>query len=166
MNSTPCCAEDSPQNRIPARASLTSEGGVLVTIRQALPEGSQVVIALDFRALYRSRLTSGPNGTCDLPDTLFCDSTIAIAMGYTIPRGFVSLLFMIIFLGSINLTFTGILGVYLARIYNEVRARPSYIVGQFRSHSDAQGPFRAAAGQQSTAEMDLLDDLQPLPPTG
>jgi dolichol-phosphate mannosyltransferase len=46
------------------------------------------------------------------------------------PHGYVTLIFLIVLLSSINLTFSGILGVYLARTYDEVRRRPSYIVGR------------------------------------
>jgi hypothetical protein len=38
-----------------------------------------------------------------------------------------------VLLSSINLTFSGILGVYLARIYDEVRRRPSYVIGRAQS---------------------------------
>jgi hypothetical protein len=54
---------------------------------------------------------------------------------------------VIVLLSSINLTFSGILGVYLARIYDEVRRRPSYVVGraQPKAHS-------AVASQEETSE--------------
>jgi glycosyltransferase involved in cell wall biosynthesis len=62
-------------------------------------------------------------------------SVVAYAIGHHAPQGYVTLIFIIVLLSSINLTFSGILGVYLARIYNEVRRRPSYIVGQMRLES-------------------------------
>ena len=55
---------------------------------------------------------------------------VAYLFGVSIPKGYVTLIFVIVLLSSINLTFSGILGVYLARIYDEVRHRPSYVVGQ------------------------------------
>ena len=57
-------------------------------------------------------------------------TTVAYLFGVSIPKGYVTLIFVIVLLSSINLTFSGILGVYLARIYDEVRRRPSYVVGQ------------------------------------
>jgi hypothetical protein len=72
VQGSPCCAEVHEANRIAARASLTAEGGVLVTVREAVAVGSQVVIALDFGALYRGRLPSMPGGACALPNTSFC----------------------------------------------------------------------------------------------
>lgn len=87
----------------------------------------------------------------------------AYALGYSIPRGFISLIFTVVFLGSVNLTFTGILGVYLARIYNEVRARPSYVIGRLRDRGTEQTRLRAVAAESASGGR-LLADLQPLPP--
>jgi polyisoprenyl-phosphate glycosyltransferase len=83
----------------------------------------------------------------------------ALALGYQVPRGFVSLLFAIVFLGSVNLTFAGILGVYVARIYDEVRGRPTYVVGRVRAHSEP-------AATTGVVDAALNDDLQPLRHTG
>jgi hypothetical protein len=41
-------------------------------------------------------------------------------------------------LSSINLFLIGVLSVYVSRIYDEVRHRPSYVVGRKRIHS--KGP--------------------------
>jgi polyisoprenyl-phosphate glycosyltransferase len=56
-------------------------------------------------------------------------TVLVYALGHGVPHGYVTLVFVIVFLSAINLTFTGILGVYLARVYNEVRGRPTYVVG-------------------------------------
>jgi dolichol-phosphate mannosyltransferase len=57
-------------------------------------------------------------------------SVIVYATGHHVERGYVTIIFLIVLLGSINLTFSGILGIYVARIYNEVRRRPGYVVGR------------------------------------
>jgi polyisoprenyl-phosphate glycosyltransferase len=57
----------------------------------------------------------------------------AMLLGQPIPSGFVSLIFAVVFLSSVNLFFAGIVGVYVARIYDEVRGRPTYVVGRVRS---------------------------------
>jgi polyisoprenyl-phosphate glycosyltransferase len=44
------------------------------------------------------------------------------------PRGFTALVFLLTFLGGLNLLFLGILGEYVGRIYEEVKGRPLYIV--------------------------------------
>jgi hypothetical protein len=48
--------EERPANRIAARASLTPEGGVLVTVHDVLAAGTQVVVFLEYSALFRGRL--------------------------------------------------------------------------------------------------------------
>ena len=35
-----------------------------------------------------------------------------------------------------SLSISGIIGVYVARIYNEVRARPAYMLSRIRKHVD------------------------------
>jgi polyisoprenyl-phosphate glycosyltransferase len=61
-----------------------------------------------------------------------------------IPRGYVTLVFVIVFLSAVNLTFTGIVGVYLARVYDEVRRRPTYVAGPtIRKRAVARDPLPA-----------------------
>ena len=49
------------------------------------------------------------------------------SVGETI-RGWSSTVFLILFLGSIQLIAIGIIGEYLGRIYEEVKKRPLYII--------------------------------------
>ena len=44
------------------------------------------------------------------------------------PRGFTALVFMITFLSGFLLMFVGIIGEYVGRIYEEVKARPIYVI--------------------------------------
>ena len=53
---------------------------------------------------------------------------IWLLVGRSMPPGWVSSMSVTIVLDSILLFFVGILGVYLARIYREVRRRPTYLV--------------------------------------
>jgi dolichol-phosphate mannosyltransferase len=48
--------------------------------------------------------------------------------GFPFPLGNPTLVILILFLGSIQLISVGILGEYIGRIYEEVRARPKFIV--------------------------------------
>jgi glycosyltransferase involved in cell wall biosynthesis len=70
-------------------------------------------------------------------------TAVAYVAGHGVPHGYVTVIFLIVLLGSINLTFSGILGVYLARVYNEVRQRPTYVVAH---------PHRAAAEAREKLE--------------
>jgi len=61
-------------------------------------------------------------------------------LGRTMPPGWVSSISVTIIMDSILLFFLGIMGVYLARIYREVRHRPTYIVSfSRRSRRGASG---------------------------
>lgn len=46
------------------------------------------------------------------------------------PQGFTTLILLISFLSGVNLLFLGIIGEYLGRVYEEVKARPLYVVRQ------------------------------------
>jgi hypothetical protein len=73
-----------------------------------------------------------------------------VLVGRSMPPGWVSSISVTIVLNSILLFFVGIMGVYVARIYREVRRRPAYIVtlarkgGQQRERETASS-FTAAA---------------------
>src|SRR5262249_229986 len=76
---------------------------------------------------------------------------VAYSTGHSVPHGYVTLVFFIVLLSSINLSFSGILGVYLARIYDEVRRRPTYVIGQADPSVGAPG-----------ATSDELEQMRPL----
>jgi dolichol-phosphate mannosyltransferase len=59
----------------------------------------------------------------------------AAAFGKSIPPGYVTQIVAITLSSAINLFLIGVLSVYVARIYDEVRRRPTYIVGRARIHS-------------------------------
>jgi len=64
---------------------------------------------------------------------------VALAVGKAIPSGYISMIFAIVFLSSVNLTLIGVLSVYVSRIYDEVRGRPTYVVARSRTHDDLTG---------------------------
>jgi polyisoprenyl-phosphate glycosyltransferase len=57
---------------------------------------------------------------------------VALIVGKAIPPGYVSLIFVFAFLSSVNLTMIGVLGLYISRIHDEVRARPTYVIARNR----------------------------------
>ena len=69
------------------------------------------------------------------------------------PKGYASLLVVILFLGGIQLLCLGIIGSYIAHIYEEVKRRPSYIV-----ESIANRPDRSALTDDPDVRR-CLDDL-------
>jgi len=58
--------------------------------------------------------------------------------GFPFPLGNPTIVILILFMGGIQLTSVGILGEYVARIYDEVKRRPKYIIDQ--AHGFAEGP--------------------------
>jgi len=61
------------------------------------------------------------------------------------PQGFTALLIVITFLSGVNLTFLGIIGEYVGRMYEEVKARPIYVIGKMIRNGR---PVSISAGQQ------------------
>lgn len=55
---------------------------------------------------------------------------------HTAISGWASLMVLIVFFGGVQLFFLGLVGLYMARVYDEVKARPRYVV-QDRWRSDA-----------------------------
>jgi len=55
---------------------------------------------------------------------------------HSAPKGFTALVLLITFLSGILLFFLGIIGEYVGRLYEEVKARPHYIIGK-----TVGGPF-------------------------
>lgn len=61
------------------------------------------------------------------------------------PRGWASTIAVVMFLGGIQLLVLGVMGEYLGRVYDEARARPSYIVGRTVGFGE-QHPLGVAGG--------------------
>jgi polyisoprenyl-phosphate glycosyltransferase len=71
--------------------------------------------------------------------------------GVDVP-GYASMMSAVLFLGSLNIMATGILGEYVGRIYSEVRNRPLYLVREARG-IEFQGDNQKWKEQSSTASI-------------
>jgi dolichol-phosphate mannosyltransferase len=71
------------------------------------------------------------------------------------PMGIPTITILVLFIGGVQLTAVGVLGEYIARIYDEVRRRPMYIVQRALNVTlrDPRGPH---SGQlPATTDSDL-----------
>jgi polyisoprenyl-phosphate glycosyltransferase len=68
------------------------------------------------------------------------------------PQGFTALVLIITFLSGVNLLFLGIIGEYLGRVYEEVKARPIYVIDRIIGTHQHRG--RAPDGPDQTAPID------------
>jgi polyisoprenyl-phosphate glycosyltransferase len=74
--------------------------------------------------------------------------TARLADYYAIP-GWASLLLAVSFIGGVQLAVIGVLGLYVERIYNEVKSRPLYVIdGRIDKPAVGVGPDAAALLQQ------------------
>jgi polyisoprenyl-phosphate glycosyltransferase len=51
------------------------------------------------------------------------------------PAGFAAITILVTFLSGVNILFVGVIGEYVGRIYEEVKARPVYVVDRVRRGS-------------------------------
>ena len=69
------------------------------------------------------------------------------------PQGFTALVYLLTFFAGVILFFLGVVGEYVGRIYAEVKARPTYIVGAlFGNLERASGANRAVRVPRDSAE--------------
>jgi dolichol-phosphate mannosyltransferase len=59
-----------------------------------------------------------------------------------VPAGFTTLIVLTLFLGGIQLLCLGLIGTYIAHIYEEVKRRPPYVVESIVNASES--PIRAS----------------------
>jgi polyisoprenyl-phosphate glycosyltransferase len=65
--------------------------------------------------------------------------------GVGIVPGWASLVVLISFLGGVQLIVLGMMGLYVARIHEEVKARPLYLVRESRGYGAGEAPAGAPA---------------------
>ena len=74
---------------------------------------------------------------------------VAKLAGAFVVRGWVSILVVVAFLGGIQLILMGMIGLYIGRIYDEVKSRPLYVVREAHGLGAESGVH--AAIEQSVA---------------
>src|SRR5262249_60543900 len=77
---------------------------------------------------------------------LFGQALLRVVHPELVPPGVTTLLLLILFFGSINLFAVGLVGEYIAKIFEEVKQRPHYI----RKSIIKDGEVRSAATPPAT----------------
>ncbi len=73
-----------------------------------------------------------------------------------VPRGFTTVLIVMLFLGGIQLLSLSVIGSYIAHVYDEVKRRPPFLVESVLRH---EAPAEEAAGDAPpVATVRLPDD--------
>jgi glycosyltransferase involved in cell wall biosynthesis len=115
---------------VPFRASARAAGTPTYTFRQRISVFGRAFF--DFSNVpLRAALVLGTVAI------ILCAAYLAFVLvayiaGKSIPSGYVTLIFVTGFLSSVNLTMIGVLGIYISRIHEEVRGRPTYLVARKR----------------------------------
>ncbi len=73
------------------------------------------------------------------------------AMNANLARGWSSIIVLVAFLGGANMLMTGVMGVYVGRIYAEVKRRPLYIVDRTVGFEAAEKPATRPETQAASA---------------
>ena len=113
---------------VPYEAAARAEGESRYGLRQLVQLFSRSFFDFSNAPLHVGLIAGG--FTVFLCGAYALFTLVAYLVGRSVPQGYVTIIFVIVLLSSINLTFSGVLGVYVARIYNEVRRRPAYVVGR------------------------------------
>jgi dolichol-phosphate mannosyltransferase len=73
----------------------------------------------------------------------------SIARVHYLPRGWASILVVVLFMGSVQLISLGIIGEYIRLIFIESKRRPTYVIERYLAcaASDGRGPRAAPAGR-------------------
>jgi polyisoprenyl-phosphate glycosyltransferase len=113
-----------------ARANGTSNYG----LRQLLALFTRSFFDFSSAPLYAALILGTAAIVLCFGYTLFV--LVALAIGKSIPPGYVSIVMTVVFLSSVNLTLIGVLSVYVSKIYDEVRGRPTYVIARSRTHAE------------------------------
>ena len=62
--------------------------------------------------------------------------------------GFTTVILLILLIGSVLMFSVGLIGIYVGRIYEEVKHRPGYMINHERSTAVQKAPVKRAAAKR------------------
>jgi dolichol-phosphate mannosyltransferase len=74
------------------------------------------------------------------------------------PSGYATLIVVVLFVGGVQLICFGVIGSYMAHMYEEIKARPAYIVDSVLNPPRLRDPHMRAAAEYQHAAVDVLAD--------
>ena len=72
------------------------------------------------------------------------------------PQGFTTLIVVVLFIGGVQMICFSVIGSYLAHMYEEIKARPSYIVERVLNPPRARDPSNSTAPELAHAEVRVV----------
>jgi dolichol-phosphate mannosyltransferase len=72
------------------------------------------------------------------------------------PEGFTTLIVVVLFIGGVQMICFSVIGSYLAHMYEEIKARPPYIVERVLNPPRPGGPATPAAAELAHAEVEVV----------
>ena len=154
-NETSSYGDSSPGSAFPALASL-SPCAERAAGRSKYSLSRMVRFAMDGIVSFskaRCRLRSTPASSSHSADWLSASVIVVeFFVSGDFPPGWATLAILVIVFSGVQLIFLGIVGAYIGAIFDEVKARPHYIVQERvnfhrREHPDRPGRDRAGASQ-------------------
>ena len=128
---------------LPVRHAEREHGGSSYSLKKLLNLAFDTMIAFSDKPL---RLTVKLGFAISLLSFLFVLYVLAGALlGVPEPLGWTSLMAAIYMFSGLIIFLLGINGLYLSRIFDEVKGRPLYIVGRVATHADLKQPLTPGA---------------------
>ena len=84
---------------------------------------------------------------------VFGAQTLYVLLRGNAVNGFATVIFLMLIIGSLLMLSLGIIGEYLARIYDEVKARPRFIVSQIIGNDEQLNTFTGDAFVRKTTDL-------------
>ena len=124
---------------IPYAAPRRAAGRSHYGLRRRLAVVASELFGFSNVPLYVGLVAGGAALVLSVAYLLYIVVWFVTAIGEDRPPGWVSLISATLLLNSVALVFLGVIGVYVARIYHEVRGRPGYVLRAARRHGSSDG---------------------------